>query len=424
MNKFIRIIFDADRWSEAWTSLKRNPSRSLLTAFGVFWGIFMLVIMLSAGKGIKGGIFGSIEDVPNNMSICWASKTSIPFAGFRKGRFWEMNTDDLAEIKSKVEGIEVMAPIVMGGNANVVNGGKTGSYSIKGISGDYFSTIPSNIVAGRAINDLDVSQCRKVAVLGQKIVDEIFYGKAPVGQYVKIGGISYMVVGIAASTSESFNIGGSEDEAVTMPYTLVQRIYNMGNEVMMLMLKGKDDVPIASVEDQVGTILRSRHSISPDDEDAVGFMNVDKILQTFKALGLGIDLLIWIVGLGTLLSGAVGVSNIVMITVKERTNEIGVRRAIGAKPSEIVAQIMSESLIITSLSGIVGLMAGVAVMYFVGKLSTLGSGEQAIQLVDPMISFSTAVTALIILILTGLAAGLLPSSRALKIKAIDAIREE
>lgn len=424
MNKILRIIFDADRWSEAWTSLKRNPSRSLLTAFGVFWGIFMLVVMLSAGKGIKGGIFGGLEGIPSNMSICWTSKTSIPFAGFRKGRFWEMNTDDLAEIKSKVEGIEVMAPIVMGGNVNVVNGSKTGSYLIKGISGDYFMTLPVNIVAGRPINDLDVSQCRKVTVLGQKIVDEIFYGKAPLGQYVKIGGISYMVVGIAASTSDSFNIGGREDESVTMPYTLVQRIYNMGNEVGMLMLKGKDDIPITAVEDQIATILRSRHSISPDDDSAVDFMNVDKILQTFKALGLGIDLLIWIVGLGTLLSGAVGVSNIVMITVKERTNEIGVRRAIGAKPSEIVAQIMSESLIITSLSGIIGLIVGVAVMFFVGKMSTADVGEHTIQLVDPMISLSTAVAALVILILTGLAAGLLPSSRALKIKAIDAIREE
>ena len=424
MNSILADIFDPDRFSEVWASITRNRRRSLLTAFGVFWGVFMLVVMLSMGKGLKGSILNGIDLIPSNMTLCFTNRTTIPYAGFRKGRVWDINTDDILELKTQIPQLQTISPVVWGGSPNIVNSDKSGSYQLRGISGDYTKTYPIKIVAGRFINDMDVLECRKVVVLGQKIVDDIFFGEAPLGQYVKIGGISYQVRGVAVQTTDSFNMGGREDEIMNLPYTLVQRIYNMGSNVGMIMIRANGDVAIKSMEEQIGAILKSRHQISPDDDSALQFMNLDQIVKVFTALGAGISLLMWIVGLGTLLSGAVGVSNIVMITVKERTNEIGVRRAIGAKPSSIVAQIMSESLLITVVAGIVGLVTGVVLMAVIGGNLKLGVGDSAITLVDPMLDFSTAVSAFAVIIVIGLAAGLLPASRALKIKAIDAIREE
>lgn len=417
-------IFDPELLSEVWITVTHNKRRSLLTAFGVFWGVFMLVVMLSVGKGIQGGIFAGIDMIPQNMCVCWSQNTSIPFAGFRKGRWWHIKADDIEALRTQIPELERVSPMVHGRSVNVVCGEKSGSYRIGGVAGDYTEIMPLKINEGRYINDLDVQHRRKVVVLGQKIVDEVFRGKSPVGTYVSVGGISYQCIGISESKSNSFNMGGREEEMIRMPYTLVQQLYNMGDEVSMLMIIGGKDKPVGMLEDSMREVICSRHSISPDDTQALEFMNMEKMLKVFRALGMGINLLIWIVGMGTLLSGAIGVSNIVMITVKERTTEIGVRRALGAQPSDIIRQIMSESLVITVLAGITGLVAGVVTMYFVGQIEGLGFGDNSIKLVDPMLDFGTAVAAMIVIIATGLLAGLMPAARALKIKAIDAIREE
>lgn len=420
------MIIDSDMLSEVWAVIARNRRRSLLTAFGVFWGVFMLVVMLSMGKGISGGVFGSIEIIPSNMTLCWTNNTTIPYQGFRKGRWWMMKEDDMLELKAKIPEIETFSPVVTlwGKSVTVANGDKSGTYSIRGVDPSYSVAFPLTIVEGRYFNEADVVQCRKVIVLGEEIVNEIFYGKAPIGQYIKCGGVSYQVIGVVRQKVDNFTIGSKEDKTVSMPYTLAQRIYNRGTEISMLMMIAREDIPIASVEDKIGTILRARHQVSPDDKPALQFMNLDEQLKVFFLLGLGINILIWIVGVGTLLSGAIGVSNIVMITVKERTREIGVRRAIGAKPSDIVAQIMCESVIITLVAGVVGLLCGVGVMSLICNFTDISLGESGLKLVDPMLSFSTAIAALIVIVLTGVFAGILPTRRALKIKAIDAIKEE
>lgn len=421
----LRII-DSDMLGEVWAVIARNKRRSLLTAFGVFWGVFMLVVMLSMGKGISGGIFSSIEVIPSNMTLCWTNSTTIPYEGFRKGRWWTMKEDDILELKAKIPEIETFSPVVTlwGKTVTVANGDRSGTYSVRGVDPSYSVAFPLTIVEGRYFNEADVVQCRKVIVIGEEIVNEVFYGKAPIGQYIKCGGVSYQVIGVVRQKTDSFNIGSREDKTVSMPYTLAQRIYNRGTKIDMLMMIARKDVPIASIEDRIGTILRARHQISPDDKPALQFMNLDEQLKVFFLLGLGINILIWIVGVGTLLSGAIGVSNIVMITVKERTREIGVRRAIGAKPSDIVAQIMCESIIITLVAGVVGLLCGVGVMSLVCNLGDISLGESNLKLVDPMLSFSTAVAALVVIVVTGVIAGILPTRKALKIKAIDAIKEE
>ncbi len=416
-------IFDPDSLHEVWLTISHNPRRSLLTAFGVFWGVFMLVVMLSVGKGIEGGIFSQIEEIPRNMCICWTENTTVPYAGFRKGRVWNIKSGEVEALRAKVDDIEKSSIQINGRSVSVSCGDKSGLYRISGIDGNYVDIMPVKINAGRYINELDVKECRKVVVLGQKIVDEVFKGRSPIGEYVAIGGINYQCIGVSESTSNSMNIGGREEETIHMPYTLVQQIYNMGDVIHVLMLIARQNTPIERFEQEVRSELYSTHSISPDDNAALEFMNLDRFLQVFRALGLGISLLIWIVGLGTLASGAIGVSNIVMITVKERTTEIGVRRAIGAKPLDIIAQIMSESLAITLAAGIVGLVCGVGLMSLLGRNGNLSFGEGFV-LVDPMLSFSTAVAALVVIVAIGLLAGLMPAARAMKIKAIDAIREE
>lgn len=421
----IRLI-DTDMLSEVWAVISRNKRRSLLTAFGVFWGVFMLVVMLSMGKGICEGIFGSLDMIPRNMTICWTERTTIPYQGFRKGRWWDLKEEDIAELKAKVPEVETFAPVVSIWNKSVtvVNGDKTGEYSIRGVSASHATAFPINIVEGRYFNDSDIAQCRKVVVLGKEIVNEIFYGKAPIGQYIKCGGVNYMVIGVVSQKTDNFNIGSEEDKTVSIPYTLAQRIYNWGTSVSMIMMVGREDVPIASIEDKIGAILRSRHQVSPDDKPALRCMNLDEMLQVFRMLILGINILIWIVGVGTLLSGAIGVSNIVMITVKERTREIGVRRALGARPSDITLQIVCESVILTLVAGLCGLVCGVGLMAVICNMPDLSLGGGDMKLVDPMINFSAAVTATAVIVATGVLASLLPARKAMKVKAIDAIKEE
>lgn len=408
---------------EVWSTILSNRRRSLLTAFGVFWGVFLLVVMLSLGKGITNSIMGEISYIPKNMTICWTNVTSIPWQGFRKGRWWNFKSSDIDALKREIPQLELVIPQVGAGNARVVNKDKSGSYYIKGVDGDFPKMTPVDIVEGRYINNADVAQCRKVCVLGQKIVDEVFKGVSPVGGYVQVGGVSYQCIGIANRTSQNMNIGGSDEQVVTMPYTVVQRIYNRGERIDVLMIQASQDTPIEALEARVREIICSRHQVCPDDEKAIFFLNIDRQLKVFLSLCLGITALLWIVGLGTLLSGAIGVSNIVMITVKERTREIGVRRAIGATPANIIAQIMSESLVLTAVSGIIGFLCAVALMYALSS-HEISLGESGMKLIDPMIDFSTGIAALVVIVLVGLAAGILPASRALKIKAIDAIREE
>lgn len=417
-------IFGTDSLQEVWSSIARNRRRSLLTAFGVFWGMFMLVVMLSMGNGITNSIMGDINFIPSNMTICWTDVTSIPWEGFRKGRKWNLKSSDIALLKKEIPELELISPQVSNGTSvKVVNRDKSKSYSVKGVDNNFAKVCPLVIIDGRYINEMDVKLCRKVCVLGQKIVDEVYGGISPVGKYVQVGGVSYQCVGVVNRTSQNMTMGGPDEKTVTLPYNLVQRLYNLGDVLGMVMIQAKPEVKIDAMEKRLREVICAAHQVCPEDTKALTFMNLDKLLQTFRSLCLGITALLWIVGLGTLFSGAIGVSNIVMITVKERTREIGVRRAIGARPLSIISQIMSESLVLTSAAGILGLMSGVLLMTFIGG-KEIHIGDSDMTLVNPMIDFSTGIAALVVIIIIGLAAGILPAVRAMKIKAIDAIREE
>jgi putative ABC transport system permease protein len=418
----IRQFFDPDRWQEIWITITHNKSRSFLTAFGVFWGMFMLVAMVGAGVALERGMMQNIEGFATNSCFIWTEHTSLPYKGFKKDRNWNMVNEDIPVLINNIPEIQHLAPVLFGngGQNNVTRNDKAGSFSVKGNYPNYNLIDESKIVYGRFINDIDIAEKRKVCVIGERVYEVLFPTKEnPVGKSIKVNGIYFQVVGVARHTSD-VNIGGDPKETVILPFSTMQQAYNQGNIVHFLAVTAKPGIKVKVVEDRIHEELKKLHSISPDDKTAVGGFNIEDQFTMFLYLGIGIASLIWIVGLGTLLAGAIGVSNIMLVTVKERTKEIGIRRALGATPRNIINQIISESIVLTMLAGVGGILIGVGLLQVVGIL--LSQGDQFFK--DPQISFSVAISALFILIIIGALAGFLPANRAMNIKPIEAIREE
>ncbi|HPH52444.1 MAG TPA: ABC transporter permease [Bacteroidales bacterium] len=416
------LLFDIDRWQEIWITIKSNKSRSFLTAFGVFWGIFMLVLMVGAGNALKTGIFSQIEGFATNSVFFMAERTTEPYKGFRKGRVWNMTNSDLPIIRNRVDDLQYMSPVLFGGgngDKNVVRGDKGGSYLVKGCYPEYDLIEKSKMIYGRYVNDIDIAEKRKVCVIGERVYEVLFHGENPVGKQIRVNGIYFQVIGVARSTS-GVSIGGQTAETVVLPFTTMQQAFNQGNIIHFLAATAKPGVAVRSIQDKITEVLKQQHQISPDDKEAVFSMNIEEQFKMFNNLEIGISLLIWIVGIGTLLAGAVGVSNIMLVTVRERTKEIGIRRALGATPNNIIGQILSESVVLTVLAGIGGIVLGVGLLSAVGVV--LSQGDQFFK--DPQISFTMAVGSLIILIVIGMLAGLIPAQRAMMIKPVEAIAEE
>ncbi len=402
--------------------------RSTLTAFGVFWGIFMLVVMAGSGKGLENGIMAGIQGFSTNSAFFWAGTTTEPYKGFRKGRYWNLKNSDVEIIKSKVPQIEYITPMLFGGNSskNTMYKDKSGSYNVKGYYPVYDKIDHQQLIYGRFINDIDIREKRKVCVIGRRVYKELFMrNSSPLGELIKVNGIYYTVVGVINPVTV-ININGAMEESVILPITTMQQAYNMGDEVHLLAITAADGYKISEIEEDIKRVLKLEHQISPTDAQAVGGVNLEKQFTMFHYLFLGIASLIWIVGLGTLFAGVVGVSNIMLVTVRERTREIGIRRALGAKPGVIIRQIISESVLLTLLAGVTGLCSGVGVLAIVDYFVTMGreNTQEGTFFLHPQISFGIAVTSLIILVVAGVFAGFIPAWRAMQIKAIDAIREE
>ena len=420
-------MFDFNGLNEIWQTITRNKTRSLLTAFGVFWGIFLLVVLSSTGNGFENGLMMQVEGVTPNTGFFFVSQTSEPYKGYQKGRTWSMQMADLEAIREAFPCIKAISPeasVYSSEDKNVIYGSRGGSFTVKGVMPEYNEIEKSKILKGRFINDTDISANRKVCLLGRKVYETMFErGEDPLGKMVKINGIYFQVVGVVRSYTEHVNINGTIDESVILPFTTMQQVYAIGDKINFFAFVADDDTPISDIEEDLKQLIKQRHDISPTDEDAINSFNVSEIFKAFKGLFFGIHLLIWIVGLGTLLSGVIGVSNIMLVTVKERTREIGVRRALGAKPKNIISQVLSESLLLTTLAGLVGLCLGVGIMAIVAMItSNIPSDNMMFQ--DPNLGFGAAVAATVIVIISGLLAGVLPAWRAIQIKAIDAIREE
>ena len=417
-------MFDLDRFQEIWVTITRNKVRSFLTGFGVFWGIFMLMIMLGAGHGLERGMMEHIDGFATNSCFMGAAPTNLPYKGFQKGRNWNLHNRDIDILVRSVPELDCLSPTLFGRRTtnNVVYNDNSGTFSIKGLFANYNRIERQMIERGRFINDLDNQEERKICVLGTKVYEELFPTKEnPIGRYVRIWGIYFQVVGITSGVSD-MSINGRPDESVFLPFMTMQKIINQGDIIHMLAATAKPNVPVSVLEEKMKEILKSNNNIAPNDEQAVWSFNLENQFNIFKYLFLGIAIVVWIVGSGTLIAGIIGVSNIMLVTVKERTREIGIRRALGAKPKTIIGQIMWESLTLTAIAGVLGLCFGVLCLHL-ADIYWLQEAEN-VFLSNPMVSFTTALSSTVILLIFGLLAGSIPAARALQIKAIDAIREE
>lgn len=423
-------MFDIDRWNEIWNALAKNKIRSLLTAFGVFWGIFMLIVMAGAGKGLENGIVQGVSRFATNSAFLWTDRTSEPYKGFKRGRNWNMEAEDIQYLKNNVPELEIITPKNFGGRygngSNVIRGKKNGTFNIKGDYPDYVKIDPCTVLKGRWINEMDIRDKRKVCVIGEKVFEQMFEPKDdPLGQYLKISGVYYQVVGVIKPETR-ININGRTEESISLPFTTMLQTYNMGNQVHFLAITAKKGVPVSVLEEKVKTFIKKKHSIAPTDIQALNSVNIEKEFKQMSGLFLGIQILTWIVGVGTLLAGVIGVSNIMLVIIKERTKEIGVQRALGATPGVIIKQIMLESVVLTTVAGYIGLSLGVGLLELVSRAlaSQATKPGENIFFTNPEVSLTVAIAALIVLIVAGLFAGMIPASRAIQIKPIDALREE
>jgi len=415
-------MFDLDRWQEIWITITHNKSRSVLTAFGVFWGMLMLVLMVGAGNALEKGMTSQIEGFATNSCFFESNRTTVPYKGFRKGRRWNMTNSDIPVIREKVKELQYISPVLFsGGNdKNVVRGDKNGSYLVKGCYPEYDLIERSKMIYGRYVNDIDIAEKRKVCVIGERIYEVLFRkGEDPTGKQIRVNGIYFQVIGVARSTS-GVSIGGQTTETVVLPFSTMQQAFNQGNIIHFLAATAKKGVPVRVIQDKILEVLKQQHQIAPEDKEAVFNMNIEEQFKMFNYLGIGIAALIWIVGLGTIFAGAIGVSNIMLVTVRERTKEIGIRRALGATPRNIIGQILSESIVLTVIAGITGIVVGVGLLRATGIV--LSQGDQFFK--DPQISFGMAVVSLLILLVIGTFAGYIPAQRAMMIKPVEAIGEE
>lgn len=421
-------IIDTDKWQEIFYALKKNKLRTFFTAFGVFWGIFMLIIMLGSGRGLNNGVSQGMGDLATNSMFMWTQQTTVSYKGFPRGRRYNFNNDDTRALIDNIPEIEYIGPRLQvfsaGDNGNnVVRGERTAAFTIQGDYPDFNLIDPVNIHQGRFINDLDIEQKRKNIVIGTRIFEEMFDpDEDPIGEYLRIQGVYFRVVGVFSSKKNDQQ-AERENTQIFMPFTTMQQTYNFGNMVGWYSITAKEGYPVSHVLDKAKVIMRERHSIAPTDERAVGSFNLEEEYRKMTTLFTGIDGLIWIVGIGTLLAGVIGVSNIMLIVVKERTKEIGIQRALGATPFSIKSQIVIESVFLTTIAGYIGLALGVGVLELINNL-LIQMNASTDMFNNPEVDFNKAISALVILIISGAIAGLIPAQRAVQIKPIDALRDE
>lgn len=419
-------IFDTDNWQEIWATIARNKFRSIATGFGVFWGLFMLIVLIAIGNKLKQGIMGQIGGFASNAIFFQPNRTTEAYMGFRKGRYWDFNNRDLELIRQRAPSVDLISPMLWGwgDDRNTVRGMKSGTYGFRGCFPQHFQIETVDLLHGRTFNEVDITEKRKVCVIGKTVYETLFNpGEDPEGQFIRLNGIYFQVIGVISPRS-GVSIGGRVEETVFLPFTTQQMLFERDDSFWFLTCTAKKGHSAAQVEQEVKAILKTAHNISPTDNNALWAMNIELQFKMINGLFTGVNILMWIVGLGALLSGIIGISNIMLVTVRERMREIGVRRALGAKPVNIIAQIMSESFVLTGIAGLLGFILGVAGSLLVEKWQ-IGDGSSPVVITgDPIVSFDLALVAMLVLVLSGVAAGLLPAWRALKIKAIDAIRDE
>jgi len=421
-------MFDKDKWDEILEALTANTFRTILTAFGVFWGIFILVILLAAGNGLENGVKQGFSGMATNTMFMWTQATSKPYKGLPKTRQFSFQNSDVPALKEKFPDLLYVSPRnqlggFRGGN-NVVRGTKTAAFNVYGDYPEYVKQESMDIVKGRFVNYQDIKANRKVAVIGQGVIDGL-YEKAEevIGTYIKVNGINFMVVGVYKSKSNNNGNAEENQKNVFVPFTAFQQAFNYGDRVGWMAITAKDDASITELKPKILEFMKSRHSISPDDERAIG--NFDLFAEFSKILGLFsiLRFIAYFVGTLVLLSGVIGISNIMLIVVKERTKEIGIRRALGATPAAIRSQILLEAIFLTIIAGMFGIATATGILAIINKILDSMPSEGS-MFANPSVDLPVVFFALIILVGSGLLAGFIPAQTAIKVKPVDALRTE
>jgi len=412
------VGFDLDSYREILDTLTRNKSRSLLTGFGVFWGVFMLVALMGGGQGVKQLLNDNFEGFATNSSMIWAQPTTKAYKGFRKGRSWSMAYQDVERLRQQVPELDAVAPMLYSYGGMAVCGDHKSSVQAQGTTPVYQRINEPKLYYGRYLNEMDMAQRRKVCVIGKKVYKNLFPGGGnPCGRTIRIDGIYYRVVGVDYNMSSMVGEAGS---TVVIPITLMQQAYQRGNAVDMVAVTGRPGIVMSTLAPKMREVIARAHTIDPQDEKGIMVFNTEVLFQLLDNMFRGVNFLIWLVGLGTLLAGAIGVSNIMMVTVRERTTEIGIRRAIGATPRIILSQIISESIVLTLVAGMSGILFAVLILQMLELYNT----EDGILTAHFQVNFWTAVFCAVIIALMGVFAGLAPAARAMTIKPVDAMRDE
>jgi putative ABC transport system permease protein len=413
--KQTEMRFDIDTYREITDALMRNKRRSLLTGFGIFWGLFMLLFLIGGGHGVKSLLMRNFEGFASNSIVIAANETTKPYKGFKEGRSWNLQYKDIERLRVLVPELEVVTPELPKWGLTATREDHNVACHAKGVRADYVKVETPSMKFGRYLNEVDVQQKRKVCVIGERIWQSLFPEEDdPCGQYIRVGSVYYQVIGVDVSTS-NINIGGSSAESVTLPITVMRDLLNSGEAVGMICAIGREGVNMGDLEGKIRQVIAGQHYIDPTDKEAIMVLNMEVMFSIVDNLFRGINFLIWMVGIGTLLAGAIGVSNIMLVVVRERTVEIGIRRAIGATPHDILSQIVLEGIALTSVAGLTGIVFSVLLLQLLETIA-----HQAVF----QIQFGTAISALLLLMLLGLLAGIAPAYRAMHIKPVDAMRDE
>ncbi|MGA9271756.1 MAG: ABC transporter permease [Lutimonas sp.] len=419
-------MFNRDRWNEILEVLTANWIRTLLTAFGVFWGIFILILLLAAGKGLENGIKSDFGDIATNTMFMWTQTVTKSYQGMAKGRQFSYRLQDVEDIWNNVDNLRFVSPRNQIGGwrgaANVIRGIETGAFDVYGDYPEIIKQEPMDIVEGRFINHSDIDQKRKVAIIGQGVKSSLYeQGEDILGTYIKINGVNFMVIG---SYKKKASGGDSEEQQkqIYVPFTSFSQAFNRGDRVGWMAITAKDGTPITEIKSQIFDIVKKNHKIHPEDNRAVGHFDLYEQYNRVESLFMALKVIAYFVGTLVLLSGVIGVSNIMLIVVKERTREIGIRRAVGATPAKIRAQILTESVFLTIIAGMAGIAFGAFLIY--GLNYALDMADPIDMFANPSVNLGVVTTALVILVVSGLLAGMIPAQTAIKLKPVDALRTE
>lgn len=416
-------LFDIDNWREIGATLARNKTRTFLTAFGIFWGTMMLALLWGGSNGLEGLLMRNFSSIATtNMGAMSTSRTSLPYRGFNKGRRWYLNQTDVDNMRSRIKGIDYATGVYQSWGT-MTYADKNFSGSSMGVEPDYARISRPAIRAGRFINEADCANSRKVTLIGTKVAEALMPGVAyedMLGKDISIRGVYYKIVGVGSQIGDA-NIGGRIDEASIIPLPTMRQVESgAGDRVDFFTFSMKPGYKVSEVVPQMRRLLYSVHSINPADTEAIWVMDVSEMFDMISNVFLGLTILALFVGIGSLMAGIIGVGNIMWIIVKERTHEIGIRRAIGAKPSSIIVQILSESMVLTTVAGLAGIVLAVLVLVGVDTASADPVTGQA----GFTLSFSQAMTVLVLFMILGTAAGVIPALKAMRIKPIEAINDK